>query len=199
MAERARTASLGVFCFLFLTAVVVSMFSPAYADIYIHVDSEGVIHLTNAPTSRDYKLYISEQPGGTVLGYQTRNFDPIIEAASKKHGIDFPLLKALIKAESNFDPYAISRTGAMGLMQIMPATVEALRIEDPFDPAENVMGGARYFKRLLVAFDNRVHLALAAYNAGPEAVKQYKRIPPYKETEAFVRRVMTYYDALKKG
>lgn len=187
------------FCISFFLCGIFSISSPIYADIYIYIDSEGVIHFTNTPTSSDYKLYIREQPYRSVRAHSEERFDHLIAEASKRHGVDFPLLKALIKAESDFNPRAVSRTGAKGLMQIMPANIKALRIKNPFDPAENIMSGARYLKRLLVQFDNKLPLALAAYNAGPNAVKRYKSIPPYRETEDFVQKVMKYYYLLKKG
>jgi len=109
------------------------------------------------------------------------------------------LLKALIKIESDFNPLAISHAGAKGLMQIMPENIKALNIKDPFDPWENIMGGARYLKQLLKRFNGELHLALAAYNAGPNAVESYQRIPPFKETEDFVKKVLEYYSLLRRG
>jgi soluble lytic murein transglycosylase-like protein len=108
------------------------------------------------------------------------------------------LLKAVIKAESNFDPSAVSRMGAQGLMQIMPETCGELGVSNPFDPRENINGGARYLRRLLTTFDGRLPLALAAYNAGPEAVARCNGIPSFRETQEFVRSVMNYYHAFRK-
>jgi len=193
-----KTTPIKIFLFFFICGVFL-ISSPSYADIYIYIDSEGVIHFTNTPTSSDYEIYIREQSYGPVGAYSRKNFDNIIAEASKRHGIDFPLLKALIKVESDFNPRAVSRKGAKGLMQIMPKNVKALRIKNPFDPSENIMGGTRYLKQLLVAFDQKLPLALAAYNAGPNAVKRYRSIPPYKETERFVQKVIKYYNILKKG
>jgi len=174
----------------------------AQADIYTYVDSEGVMHFTNTPTSSDYRLFIREdrsEPGARIGNPLSNRYDAIITRASEQHGIAFPLIKALIKVESDFDPLAVSPTGAKGLMQIMPDNVRALRIGDPFNPAENIMGGVRYLRRMLDRFDEKLPLALAAYNAGPGAVEHYRRIPPFRETEAFVEKVMTYYNLLKKG
>ena len=108
--------------------------------------------------------------------------------------MDSRLVKAIIKAESDFNPKAVSQKGAMGLMQIMPENFQHLDIEDPFDPRENIMGGTRYFRYLYDRFDGKLALSLAAYNAGPTAVDNYnKTIPPYRETEQYVQRVMDYY------
>ena len=105
----------------------------------------------------------------------------MITEASKSHGVSFSLLKALIKIESDFNPRAISNAGAIGLMQIMPENIKALNIKDPFDPWENIMGGTRYLKQLIGRFNGKLPMALAAYNAGPNIVDRYKRIPPLKK------------------
>jgi len=184
---------------LVLAAIVWSMASPALADIYMYIDSMGVLHFTNTPTSSDYKLYIKERPKPRPPPHTTKKFDPFIREASDKHGIEFYLLKALIKVESDFNPTAVSRSGALGLMQIMPDNVEAFNIKDPFDPWQNIMGGAGYLRQLLQRFDGKLPLALAAYNAGPTVVEQFRRVPPFKETEEYVKKVMTYYNAYKNS
>lgn len=169
------------------------------ADIYSYVDSQGVVHFTNVPTSPRYKVYIKERPPAGYRAYIPSRYDHLIAAASKKHGISFSLLKALIKTESDFNRWAVSRDGAKGLMQIMPENIKTLRIKDPFDPRENIMAGSRYLKQMLERFDGKVHLALAAYNAGPNAVERYRRIPPFKETEEFVDKVLRFYSFFKNG
>ncbi|MGD8268927.1 MAG: lytic transglycosylase domain-containing protein, partial [Desulfobacterales bacterium] len=119
-----------------------------------------------------------------------------IRQASNLYGIAFPLLKAIIKAESDFNPRAVSKKGAMGLMQIMPENIKAMNISNPFDPLENILGGARYFREMLDRFEGQLSLSLAAYNAGPKAVERYNnQIPPYKETENYIERVLKFYSS----
>jgi len=183
----------GLISILFITV------PPLYADIYVYVDSQGVLHFTNVPTSSNYKIFIREKPDGSLKSDITRKYDGLITEAAERHGVSFSLLKAMIKIESDFNPRAISRAGAMGLMQIMPENIKRLNIKDPFDPRENIMGGTRYLKQMIDRFKGKLPLALAAYNAGPNIVEQYQRIPPYTETEDYVEAVMKYYSILKKG
>lgn len=168
-----------------------------YADIYMYTDSHGVMHFTNVPTSSKYRVYIKEKTRTSDISYNTNKYDDLITIAAEKFGVSFSLLKALIKIESDFDPWAVSKVGAKGLMQIMPENLKALNINDPFDPRENIMGGTRYLKQLLKRFNGELPLALAAYNAGPRMVENYKRIPPFPETEDFVKKVMKYHTAFK--
>jgi soluble lytic murein transglycosylase len=182
----------------FLTLVILTP-NLLYADIYRYIDSQGVMHFTNVPTSSKYSVYLKEKPKQSEISYNSNKYDDLITMAAKKYGVSFSLLKALIKIESDFDPLAVSKVGAKGLMQIMPENLKSLNIDDPFDPRENIMGGTRYLKQLLKRFNGEVPLALAAYNAGPRMVENYKRIPPFPETEDFVKKVMEYFAAFKKG
>jgi hypothetical protein len=166
---------------------------PVYADIYRYVDEDGVIHFSNVPNHYRYRLYISDGK----MDYQAYfdRYDKIISQAARKHGVDSSLIKAVIRAESDFDKHAVSDKGAQGLMQLMPDTAKELEVEDSFDPEANIYAGVRYLKRQLKNFQNDVSLALAAYNAGENAVRRYgERVPPYKETRTFVDRVLRYWD-----
>lgn len=117
----------------------------------------------------------------------------IISAAGVRHRIDPALIRAIIHTESSFNPNAVSRNGAMGLMQLMPSTARAMGVEDCFDPKHNINGGARYLKRLLTLFDNNIELTLAAYNAGIGNVREYGGVPPFQETQRYVKKVGAYY------
>ena len=177
---------------LLLLVLLGAIVKPALADIYRYVDEDGVIHFSNVPTHYRFRLYISE----TKLDYRAYfdRYDRIITRAARKHGVDNTLVKAVIRAESDFDRNAVSKKGAQGLMQLMPETAKDLAVKDSFDPHENINAGVRYLKRQLNNFENNVPLALAAYNAGENAVRRYGRIPPYKETRTFVDRVLRYWD-----
>ncbi len=121
------------------------------------------------------------------------SFDSLISDAAKRYQLDPALVKAVVHTESNFDPQAVSRSGAQGLMQLMPATAASLGVEDSLDPADNVDGGARYLRQMLNRYDQNVSLALAAYNAGPGAVDRYGAVPPYAETQRYVPRALALY------
>lgn len=121
------------------------------------------------------------------------SYDKLIAAESKRYDVDASLVSALIRAESNYEPRAVSRKGARGLMQLMPATARRLSLSRPFDPASNVRAGVRYLKELLDRFDNRPELVLAAYNAGENAVESYGGVPPYRETLGYVKRILSWW------
>ena len=137
---------------------------------------------------------------GALSGYMNKKeqlFHPIIIQMSSRHQVDPALVKAIIMAESGYNPKAISIRGAKGLMQLMPSTAQALGVEDIFNPKQNISGGVRYFKQLINKFDGDIKLALAAYNAGSRNVRQYQGIPPFKATEYYIEKVFKYYQLYK--
>lgn len=125
----------------------------------------------------------------------TGSFSQLIEQAAQKYGVDPDLIEAVIQTESNYDADAVSSAGAQGLMQLMPATASSLGVTDSFDPAQNINGGVKLLSQLLDQYDGNVKLALAAYNAGPGAVAKYDGVPPYKETQQYVSRVLGLYQS----
>ncbi|MBF0302894.1 MAG: lytic transglycosylase domain-containing protein [Desulfamplus sp.] len=179
------------------------------ADIYTYKDKNGVKHFTNVPNSSKYKLFIPERTGriyynggsgylrASTRAINSKAFDPIIEKASVRYGLDCALIKAVISAESAFNSQAVSPKGAKGLMQIMPSNYSSLNISDPFHPYQNIMGGTKYLKQMLEVNNGKLQLALAAYNAGPEAVRKYEGIPPYNETRNYVSKVISLYNQYK--
>jgi soluble lytic murein transglycosylase len=175
---------------LFSLAVVIS---PGFlqADIYRWVDREGTMHFTNVPTSSKYDVYIREAVPKGIR--PSSRFDTFIDEAAEKYDVPVSLVKAIIRAESDFNPNAVSSAGAQGLMQLMPETARDLGVADSFDPRENILGGVRYFRGLLDEFHGSVPLALAAYNAGPNRIGPWREVPAIEETETFVRRVMEYF------
>jgi soluble lytic murein transglycosylase-like protein len=177
-----------------LGLVYPSLSSP---EIYKFVDKDGVVHLTNVPDGK-YNLVLKEGWVRFQLGANFEKYDPAIWKAAEKYSVDYALVKAAIKAESNFNPQATSRAGAKGLMQLMPGTADALGVENSFHPEANIEGGVRHLRHLLDIFTGNLRLALAAYNAGEKAVLAYNGIPPYKETQTYVQRVLRYFQDYRR-
>jgi soluble lytic murein transglycosylase-like protein len=186
----------------FMVMVLCLLSSPCQADIYKYTDAEGVIHLTNVPTEHDvpYVLVMREKRVILQLKGDIATYDDLITQASERYRIDSALVKAIIKAESNFNHRAVSPVGARGLMQLMPATAATLQVKDSFHPETNIDGGVRYLRYLMNMFNGNLPLVLAAYNAGENAVMRHNnRIPPYPETQTYVKRVLNYFNGYSKG
>lgn len=187
----------------FLLAVPVAMTAaPVHADVYAYVDERGVEHFTNTPDDTRFQRLSSlmeeygakNRAGAEALKGNVAVYAPHIEQAASEAGVDAALVHAVITAESGYNPTAVSRAGAQGLMQLMPATAARYAVRDAFDPRQNISGGTRYLRDLLQMFDNNVELAVAAYNAGENAVERHgRRIPPYRETQAYVPKVLALY------
>jgi len=183
----------------FLFTLVIGNPAIALADVYKLVKSDGGIRYTDKPLSgKKYKRIIpsvtKKKPVSRWLAVRQKRFDPIIRKAAKRHQVDARLIHAVIRAESAYNPKAVSRVGAVGLMQLMPATAKRFGVKNRRDPQQNINGGVQYLRFLLKHFKSNTKLAVAAYNAGEGAVKKYgNRIPPYRETKAYVVKVMQYY------
>lgn len=177
-------------------ALAISTANVANADIFKYVDEEGVLHLTNVPTDHKvkYVLILKEKRILFNANIDVTKYDELITKAASKFKLDSALIKAIIKAESNFNHRAVSPVGAQGLMQLMPSTASALKVDDSFHPEKNIEGGARYLRYLINTYKGDLTLALAAYNAGEKAVAKYNyNVPPYRETQNYVKRVLSFY------
>lgn len=183
------------------TAAAVALLAAAGAgpaaggQFYRFVDGDGVAHFTNQPPADSRYVRISLRPERRPRPVPRHwQYDGLIQLTAMEHDLPPALLKAVIAAESNFRPAAVSRKGAQGLMQLMPDTARDLGVDDPFHPTDNVRAGARYLRALVDRYDSLDH-ALAAYNAGPSAVDRYGGVPPFPETRDYVERVLNYYRA----
>jgi soluble lytic murein transglycosylase-like protein len=188
----------------FLILVCLCGLQPLYAEMYKFTDEDGIVHYTNIkPVGQkniktfSFPCYASDltcnQLDWEKIPLNRRAFDDEIRTVAQVFSVDDSLIRAIIHAESAYQPEALSPRGAQGLMQLMPATQQELEIVDVFDPLSNIEGGTLYLSRLLEQFDQDVELAAAAYNAGPGAVREYGGIPPYQETREYVRRVKILY------
>lgn len=186
-----------------LFIILTTLAAPVQADVFAYTDAGGVGHYTNAPENNQYQRLSAlteaegsrNRAGALVVKGNAAVYAPHIEQVADEVGIDAALVHAVITAESGYNPGAVSRAGAQGLMQLMPGTARRYAVKDSFDPKQNIRGGTRYLRDLLVMFDNNIELAVAAYNAGENAVIRYgRKIPPYRETQAYVPKVMRLYD-----
>lgn len=188
---------------LLLFLAVVCFLPGAQADIYKYVDKYGRVTLTDKPQNNNYKLLVKTWKGWEEAKSRIALEDfhknrklhtPTINEFADRYGLPSPLLHAVITAESAYDPHAVSRMGAVGLMQLMPETARRYGVQNRRNPVDNLYGGTRYLRDLLQMFDNNLALALAAYNAGENAVKRHgNKIPPFTETQNYVTRVIEYY------
>jgi len=205
-----RPKSYVVAAILCLTAVL--FFAPmtlrcADADIYRYVDEDDIVHFTDAPTDKRFKVFLrdlkKDKQLRTKLKYAASvnpaEFEQLIKTCSDKYGVSSSLIKAVIHAESGYNPNAVSSKGASGLMQLMPATAKDLKVADRFNPKDNVEGGVKYLRFLLDTFNGDVSLAVAAYNAGLSRVAKYGGIPPYNETRTYVNRVLSYMKSYQES
>ncbi len=170
----------------------------AQGDIFSYVDENGVRRFTNAPVNHRYQHFLSatERVGivsTSSAGATAASYDIYIRRAARTYRVDPLLIKAVIETESNFNPRAVSKRGARGLMQLMPETAGEVRVTDPFDPRQNIYGGTRYLRKMLNMFKGNLALSLAAYNAGPAKVTQHGKIPNIPETKRYVKKVMRLY------
>ncbi len=193
--------------FTIIFIVIFSLLSlPSYADIYKYVDKHGRVVLTDKPKHSGYKRLVKtwkgweeyKVPKNFNWAKNQKKYDSTIRSIAKSYKLPHTLLHAVITAESSYNPDAISKAGAVGLMQLMPETAKQYGVKNRRNPRENIYGGTRYLRYLLKLFNNNLVLALAAYNAGEGTVKKYgNKIPPYKETRNYVNKVIKYYKKYK--
>ena len=175
----------------FILVFTIVSTSPVLAAIYFFVDDGGVPHFSNVPVDSRYRL--KKTAVVVPQQYSAESYDNHIHQAARHHQVDPLLIKAIVKVESDFDRYAVSKKGALGLMQLMPETASDMQVVDPFDPEENILGGTRFLKKNLDCFNNDLELSLAAYNAGPGRVQAAGRIPNIPETQDFIKKVLKSY------
>ncbi|HLN48656.1 MAG TPA: transglycosylase SLT domain-containing protein [Steroidobacteraceae bacterium] len=197
--------SVMLFAAALIATALYATVAEAGSKIYTYVDADGLRHYTDVPDNNRYKLLVLSPQDRTESGQyydlsllaRATQYDSIIEKAALSAAVEPNLLRAVIVVESGFNSRAVSKRGAVGLMQLMPATATRFGVSNPYDPKQNVHAGARYLKFLIDRFGQDIGLALAAYNAGEEAVdRNGGRIPPFAETMAYVPRVLKIYRML---
>ena len=208
LTRKAALILLGIMLLYFLCQPRTGM-----ADIYQYTDENGVIHFSNVGVGSGKKhkrlksMVKAEQHTRATLSHSSaprreplsssnvsRAYAEIINTVCGRHGVDPALVHAIVKVESDFNPYALSRKGAMGLMQLMPQTAEVMNVGNSFNPHDNIDGGVKYLRYLIDRYEGNLPLALAAYNSGETAVKKWGTIPPYPETQNYVQRIMKIYN-----
>ena len=185
---------------LLATSTIFAGFAPAFADVFAYKDGNGVLTFTNVPNHNGYKRVLREGNGlGPVGSGGATAYEDVIRSISGRYSMDADLVRAVIRAESDFNSTARSQKGAMGLMQLMPDTARFHNVGDAFNPVDNVEGGVRHLKMLMERYQGNLELSLAAYNAGSSAVEKHGGIPPFAETREYVRRVLRFYDSYRGG
>ena len=188
---------MSVFRRLVVLTIVLGWASPAAAQIYSWRDADGKLVLSDTPRAGNGAQTTYEVHGAAaikstiplVASHRSAPYEASITEHARRQGVSSDLVRAVIQVESAFNPVAVSNKGAMGLMQLMPATAQELGVSNPFDPDQNIRGGVTYLKQLLTRYDDKVELALAAYNAGIGNVEKYGAVPPFKETRNYVSKI----------
>lgn len=187
--------------YLFLTVWLFALAPMAEADIYSYTDAKGIVHFSNTPEDKSAKVVVAAQRDDSraesklgqvqVSRSEKNRFAPFVDEAARTYQVDAALLHAVISVESGYNPAAVSNKGAVGLMQLMPETARRYGVANSLDPEQNIRGGTKYLSYLLQMFNNNIELAVAAYNAGENAViRNGYSIPPYRETLAYVPKVL---------
>jgi len=208
--EEMRLKKLSGFSIIIAPLVVLCLsFSAAASSLYVCRDARGKKFYSNMPESGRCQSMSTPKLGAISLsggwpGYSRNSYKNVryhsqIDYYGKRYNIDPNLIKAIIRAESGFDRYAVSKKGAQGLMQLMPATAKEMRVSDPFSPEQNIAGGVRYLRKMLKMFNGDLVLSLAAYNAGPGQVKRAGGVPRITETRQYIKRVLSYYERYGKA
>ena len=183
--------------FCIMTIVLLSAVTYSEAAMYSYVDQNGSMHFTNVPADPRYR----QVPGFENIREASARgrYGSFIRTAAERYSLDPELIRAIIKVESDFNPYAVSKKGAMGLMQLMPDTAKDMKVNAPFEAEDNIMGGSRYLRKLLDIFGGNLQLGLAAYNAGPTRVLANGTVPGIPETEQYVKKVLREYGRMRTG